>query len=206
MSLPHLAGCSRLRQLQYLKLATLCSASTVGAFSWFAAFLRMEPVSQCENNGQPTPAPLFGSFKTLRGNRSCTKWKNVYYFMLFLEGICLLFVYMLWFRSEYWDLPPLPPHHPTPAWNRHSYGNGFRCNPLNTFPLWQKTHKHAKYKQCICFFVLFFLNVTAIQWKWWSLLHYSQLVQGFRFFCNLVNIMYITEKCEYVFVQNRQKK
>lgn len=43
------------------------------------------------------------------------------------------------------------------------------------------------------FVFLVFFNATAIQWKRRSLLHYSQLVQGFRLFCNLVNIMYITE-------------
>lgn len=68
-------------------------------------------------------------FKTLRGNRSCTKWKNVYYFMLFLEGICLLLI-----CSDFNQSGETPP-----AWNRHSYGNGFRCNPFNTFTLIENT-------------------------------------------------------------------
>lgn len=60
--------------------------------------------------------------------------------------------------------------------------------------------KHAKYNQCLFVCLekkiavppFFFLTTTT----------------GTRLFYNFqdVNIMYITEKCEYVFVQNQTKK
>lgn len=64
-----------------------------------------------------------------------------------------------------------------------------RSTPL----LYDRKHINMPNTNSTCFFFFFFFNTTAIQWKQQSLLHYSHLVQGFRFFCNLVNMMYITE-------------
>lgn len=86
--------------------------------------------SRCENIGQTLLCHCLGHFKILRGDRSCTKWKNVFVFCFFgriLPASSCLSALMI---SQRVLIHPPPPFHFS-AWNRHSYGNGFLYNPVN---------------------------------------------------------------------------
>lgn len=82
--------CRGSRRLRYLHLAVPESpfSSTVGAFSRFAGWNQS---AQCENNGQATPAPLFGSFQDTQRKQKLHKMEEcILFYAIFGRNLPLV--------------------------------------------------------------------------------------------------------------------
>lgn len=159
---------------------SLLSLCAVGAFSRFAGWNQS---AQCENNGQATPAPLFGSFQDTQRKQKLHKVEEcILFYAIFGRNLPLACLYAL---ISLRAVRPPPSSPPTPL---HGIGipmemvsAATRSTPL----LYDRKHINMPntYSTFVFLFcLLFFFYATAIQWKQQSLLHYSQLVQGFRLF------------------------
>lgn len=98
-------------RLSWIKTAPISSfscsrvpfSSTVGAFSRFAGWNQS---AQCENSGQATPAPLFGSFQDTQRKQKLHKMEEcILFYAIFGRNLPL--VDMLWYNQS--GETPLPP-------------------------------------------------------------------------------------------------